>query len=189
MGGPPAGLRTPELLTPIAEAVGAPSERPRTQVTSKTEFLPAAGFWLRLVAFAVDALWMAAVAVAASFAAGGPTSNRGIAVQGAVVLLLSAAVPLLGLEPVGDDSRQAPAGPRRVPGGGRLWHPLRPRFSAPHRVPAELRALLSRLRDDRPLLEQAGPPRPDRQHLRGEAAQVGGPYGRAVRVAAPPLHQ
>ncbi len=97
--GPPPGaseLATPEALPSIAGALAAPSERPHTQVTARKEFLPAAGFWLRLVAFAIDAVWMAAVALAASFAAGGPTSSRGLAVASAVASLLGVAVPLAG---------------------------------------------------------------------------------------------
>ena len=98
VGEPPSAAPppAPELLPSIAEAVVPNAERPRTQITSKREFLPAAGFWLRLLAFAVDGVWMAALATAASFAAGGPTASRGILVASAVALVLAVAVPLAG---------------------------------------------------------------------------------------------
>jgi pSer/pThr/pTyr-binding forkhead associated (FHA) protein len=97
VGPPPGGdaAPAPDLLPSIAGAA-ALGDRPRTQVTTKKEFLPAAGFWLRLLAFALDGLWMAAVAVAASFAAGGPTTNRGILIESGVALALGLAVPLVG---------------------------------------------------------------------------------------------
>ena len=98
VGPPPAGdaAPVPELLPSIAEAVAPGADSPRTQVTTKKEFLPAAGFWLRFLAFALDALWMAALAVASSFAAGGPTSNRGIVIESGVALGLGLVVPLAG---------------------------------------------------------------------------------------------
>jgi uncharacterized RDD family membrane protein YckC len=94
LAGEPLEPKTKVGPPPSGDA--ATAEHPRTQVTTKKEFLPAAGFWLRLVAFALDALWMAAVAVAASFAAGGPTSNRGILIESGVALGLGLAVPLVG---------------------------------------------------------------------------------------------
>jgi uncharacterized RDD family membrane protein YckC len=58
--------------------------------------LEPAGFWIRLVAWFLDTFWMALLALGASFAAGGPTSQVGQWVAPAVYLGLSLLVPVIG---------------------------------------------------------------------------------------------
>ena len=105
---PAEATPSPDLLSPIPDlepappapargpAAAAPAARPAATVAPHPEFLPPAGFWRRLLAWLLDSLWMTAVAVGASYLAGGPRTVPGGLVLSGVAGLLAVVVPLLG---------------------------------------------------------------------------------------------
>jgi uncharacterized RDD family membrane protein YckC len=89
-GGEAARDREPRLPTPRPRAPAPPQSR------TQARFLPAAGFWIRLVAWTLDTLWMNAVGVAVVYAAGGPAVERALLFGGAAVSALALLVPVVG---------------------------------------------------------------------------------------------
>jgi uncharacterized RDD family membrane protein YckC len=112
-GGPPAVPPPPApAQRPAAAAAAVAPPRPGLPAGIRP-----AGFWIRLVAVLLDALWINALVFGLSIPFGGPRSTTGATVIALGSLLLGIAVPLLALAVFGATPGKALLGLRVIAAG------------------------------------------------------------------------
>jgi uncharacterized RDD family membrane protein YckC len=115
---PPAALDDVPLAGPSAAPMAAPAASAPAAAALPASAARPAGFWIRVAATLVDAIWMAAVVFALTLPFGGVTSQNGALVSSLVSMILGILVPVIGWATFGATPGKALLG-LRVIGGKR----------------------------------------------------------------------